>query len=240
MAGIVSISPPLRRLVLEVLDLVFPPRCAACDVPGESPFCAVCAETLVPVPAGCPVCGVPQDESLLPALKPRRCPHCRAHPPRFALASAPYLHGGALADAIHRLKYEKREDLGASLAVLFEACAVPQSDVLVPIPLHPRRLRQRGYDQARLLADGASKRFRLPVAPLLRRVRETGQQVGRDRTSRERSVRGAFAPAGEVLGARICLIDDVLTTGATASAAADALLMAGATRVEVRTLARAP
>ena len=187
-----------------------------------------------------PVETPPQDESLLPALKPRRCPHCRAHPPRFALASAPYLHGGALADAIHRLKYEKREDLGAALAVLFEACAVPQSDVLVPIPLHPRRLRQRGYDQARLLADGASKRFRLPVAPLLRRVRETGQQVGRDRTSRERSVRGAFAPAGEVLGARICLIDDVLTTGATASAAADALLMAGAARVEVRTLGRAP
>src|SRR5438132_83399 len=119
----VPISPPLRRLTLEVLDLVFPQRCAACDVPGESPFCAVCAETLVPAPTGCPVCGVPQDESLLPALKPRRCPHCRAHPPRFALASAPYLHGGALADAIHRLKYEKREDLGAALAVLFEACA---------------------------------------------------------------------------------------------------------------------
>ena len=236
----VPISPPLRRLTLEVLDLVFPQRCAACDVPGESPFCAVCAETLVPAPTGCPVCGVPQDESLLPALKPRRCPHCRAHPPRFALASAPYLHGGALADAIHRLKYEKREDLGAALAVLFEACAVPQSDVLVPIPLHPRRLRQRGYDQARLLADGAAKRFRLPVVPLLRRVRETGQQVGRDRTSRERSVRGAFATTGEVLGARICLIDDVLTTGATASAAADALLIAGAARVEVRTLARAP
>jgi len=233
-------SLPLRRLALEVLDLVFPPRCSACEVPGDSPFCAVCAETLLPVPAGCPVCGVPQDESLLPALKPRRCPHCRAHPPRFALASAPYLHGGALADAIHRLKYEKREDLGAALAVLFEACAVLQSDVLVPIPLHPRRLRLRGYDQARLLADGAAKWFRLPVVPLLRRVRETGQQVGRDRTSRERSVRGAFATTGEVLGARICLIDDVLTTGATASAAADALLIAGAARVEVRTLARAP
>ena len=86
-----SISTALRRLALEVLDLVFPPRCAACDLPGESPFCAVCAETLVPTPTGCPVCGVPQDESLLPALKPRRCPHCRAHPPRFTLASAPYL-----------------------------------------------------------------------------------------------------------------------------------------------------
>jgi ComF family protein len=112
--------------------------------------------------------------------------------------------------------------------------------VLVPVPLHPRRLRHRGYDQAAILAAGAARRFRIPVAPLLRRVRETGQQVGRDRTSRERSVRGAFAAAGNVLGTRICLIDDVLTTGATASAAADALLLAGAARVEVRTLARAP
>jgi len=194
----------------------------------------------VPVPAGCPLCGAPQDESLLPALRPRRCPHCRARPPRFAVATAPYLHGGALAEAIHRLKYEDREDLGASLGVLFEACAVPKSDVLVPIPLHPRRLRLRGYDQARLLADAAAGRFALPVAPLLRRIRDTGQQVGRDRAARERSVRGAFAASGSIPGARVCLVDDVLTTGATASSAAAALLDAGAARVEVRTLARAP
>src|SRR2546429_2272977 len=143
-----AFSLPLRRRALEVLDLVFPPRCAACDLPGESPFCAVCAETLVPTPTGCPVCGVPQDESLLPALKPRRCPHCRAHPPRFALASAPYLHGGALADAIHRLKYEKREDLGAALAGLFEACAGLQTDVPVPNPPPSRRPRPRRDDPA--------------------------------------------------------------------------------------------
>jgi len=230
----------LRRLGESALDLLFPARCAACDEPGESPFCALCAETLVMASPGCPVCGAPQDESLLPALKPRRCPHCRARPPPFAFAAAPCLHGGALAEAIHRLKYEGREDLGAALAVLFEACPLPKSDLLAPIPLHPRRLRQRGYDQAALLAAGAARRFGLPLRRLLLRVRETGQQVGRDRTSRERAVRGAFVAAAEVTGARICLIDDVLTTGATASAAAAALLDAGAAQVEVRTLARAP
>jgi len=230
----------LRRAAQGALELLFPARCASCDAAGEAPFCSICAETLVPAPAGCPVCGAPQDESLLPAKKPRRCGHCRKGPPAFAFAAAPYLHGGALADAIHRLKYEDREELGPSLAVLFQACAVPKSDVLAPIPLHPRRLRQRGYDQAGLLARGAGNRFDLPVAPLLRRVRETGQQVGRDRLARARNVRGAFAAAAGVRGLRICLVDDVMTTGATASAAAEALLLAGAARVEVRTLARAP
>ncbi|HEY6908619.1 MAG TPA: phosphoribosyltransferase family protein [Myxococcales bacterium] len=230
----------MQRAALGALDLLFPARCAACDAPGESPFCLFCADTLVPAPAGCPLCGVPQDESLLPAIKPRRCLHCRKDPPAFALAAAPYLHGGALAEAIHRLKYEGREELGAALPVLFEGCEVPKSDVVAPIPLHPRRLRMRGYDQAALLARGAARRFGLPFAPLLRRVRETGQQVGRDRASRALNVRGAFAPSAEVRGLRVCLIDDVLTTGATAAAAAEALLSAGAARVEVRTLARAP
>jgi ComF family protein len=235
-----SISLQVQRAAASALDFLFPTRCAACDVPGESPFCGVCAETLLPVPPGCPVCGVPLDESLLPALRPRRCVHCREKPPRFALATAPFLHGGALAEAIHRLKYERREDLVAPLGVLFEGCAVPDSDLLAPIPLHCSRLRERGYDQATLLAHAASKRFRLPVAHVLRRTRPTGQQVGRDRAARARSLRGAFEATRSLTGIRICLIDDVLTTGATASAAADAVLLAGAGRVEVRTLARAP
>ena len=235
-----SLAVHLQRAALGALDLLFPARCASCDAPGESPFCAICADTLVPLPAGCPVCGVPGDEGLLPALRPRRCAHCREKAPPFAFATAPYLHGGALAEAIHRLKYEQREDLGSALGVLFEACAPPRADCMTPIPLHARRLRQRGYDQARLLADGAARRFRLPVRSLLRRVRDTGQQVGRDRAARERNLRGAFVASESARGLRVCLVDDVLTTGATAAAAAEALLSAGAARVEVRTLARAP
>jgi ComF family protein len=229
-----------REFAEAALEFWFPVRCAACDAPGESPFCAVCAETLLPVPAGCPLCGVPLDESLLPALKPRRCGHCRERAPKFAHATAPFLHGGALAEAIHRLKYERREDLAAPLGVLFEGCTVPKSDLLAPIPLHPRRLRERGYDQAVLLAHAAARRFRIPIAHLLERTRLTGQQVGRDRASRDRNLRGAFQAKRDLSGVRVCLIDDVLTTGATASAAAEALLLAGAARVEVRTLARAP
>jgi ComF family protein len=227
-------------ILLQLLDLLFPVRCAACDAPGEAPFCGVCADTLVPLPAGCPLCGAPADEAQRTSLRPRRCKPCRARAPPFALASAPWLHGGALAEAIHRLKYEGHCELARPLGVLFEGCASPRVDLLVPIPLHPRRLRERGFDQARLLADAAGRRFGLPVAPLLVRVRETGQQVGRDRAARERNVRGAFAADSRVRGRRVCLVDDVLTTGATASAAALALREAGAARVEVRTLARAP
>ena len=230
----------LRRASETAASWLWPLRCCSCDAFGEAPFCFACAETLVASPAGCPVCGAPADEALQPALKPRRCGHCRERAPPYALARAPYLHGGALAEAVHRLKYDRRDDLARPLGVLFEACLRPRADVVVAVPLHPARLRHRGFDQAQLLASAAGERFGIRVESLLVRVRETRQQVGLDRPGRERNVDGAFAARGRVTGRRICLIDDVLTTGATAGAATRALLRAGAARVEVRTLARAP
>ena len=102
------------------------------------------------------------------------------------------------------------------------------------------RLRERGYDQATLLAAQAARRFGLRAQPLLVRVRPTRQQVGLDRRRREQNLRGAFRALPAAQGLRVCLVDDVLTTGATAASAARALLGAGAIRVEIRTLARAP
>jgi len=230
----------MHPLCNRFLELLFPARCAACDRLGQEPFCGACAESLVSVPAGCPLCGVPLDEALMPALRPRRCGPCRAQAPPFRSARAPFLHGGALAEAIHAFKYEQREELARPLGALFEAVERPQVEVLCPLPLHPARLRRRGYDQAALLAREAGARFQLPVAHLLERARATPSQVGRDRSARQRNVRGAFRARGSVLGQSICLIDDVLTTGATAGEAARALYAAGARRVEVRTLSRAP
>ena len=229
----------LRDLLEAIPALLFPDRCGACEALCGGPFCPPCAETLLPVPAGCPLCGEPGDEALLPALRPRRCARCRKAPPPYARAQAAFLHGGALSEAIHRLKYEGREELARPLAALFAACEPPRADVVAPIPLHDTRLRERGYDQAALLAREAGRRFGLPVRALLARVRPTRQQVGLDRTRRDQNVRAAFRALPGAAGVRVCLIDDVLTTGATAAEAARALAAAGAIRVEVRTLARA-
>ena len=124
--------------------------------------------------------------------------------------------------------------------MLFDGCEPPRSRLVAPIPLHRSRLRERGFDQAALLARAAARRFGLPCADLLVRTRPTKAQVGLDRTRREANVRGAFRARVAAPGARVCLVDDVLTTGATAADAARALLAAGAAHVEVRTLARAP
>jgi ComF family protein len=229
----------LTELFRSIPTLLFPDRCGACESLCEGPFCAPCADTLIPVPAGCPLCGEPSDEALLPALRPRRCAPCRSTPPPFARAEAPYLFGGALADAVHRFKYEGREELARPLSALFAGCQPPRADVVAPIPLHPSRLRERGYDQAALLARHAARRWGLAMRPLLRRIRATGQQVGQDRRRREQNVRGAFRARPCAAQRRVCLVDDVLTTGATAAEAARALLLAGAICVEIRTLARA-
>jgi len=228
-----------RDLLEAVPALLFPDRCGACEALCEGPFCSPCSETLLPVPAGCPLCGAPGDEALLPTLRPRRCARCRKDPPSYARAQAAFLHGGALAEAIHRLKYEGREELARPLGTLFAGCEPPRADVVAPIPLHATRLRERGYDQAALLAREAGRRFGLPVRFLLVRVRPTRQQVGLDRTRREENVRASFRALRFAAGLRVCLVDDVLTTGATASEAGRALLAAGAIRIEVRTLARA-
>jgi ComF family protein len=230
----------LAQALAAIPAVLFPDRCGACDAICDGPFCPVCAETLVAVPPGCPVCGEPGDEAMLPLLRPRRCRPCRERAPPFAAARAPYLHGGALCESIHRLKYEGAEWLARPLATLFDGCEPPRADVVAHVPLHPARLRQRGYDQAALLARELARRLRVPARQLLDRIRPTRPQVGLDRARRELNVAGAFRVRRGVRGLRICLVDDVLTTGATAASATRVLLSAGAARVEIRTLARAP
>ncbi|MCE9669310.1 ComF family protein [Myxococcus stipitatus] len=224
-----------------LLELLYPPACVACArvLPGPAFFCETCdtaVERLPPV--RCRTCSEP-------GRFPRdACPRCRAAPPPFQRAWAPFAHEGPVARAIHRFKYEDHPELAAPLARLLAEEAghfVAQAPThVVALPLHTRRYHARRYDQAQLLASALARHLgrRAPVG-WLTRTRETRRQVGLNEAERADNVAGAFTARPEVAGAGLLLVDDVFTTGATARAAVAALLDAGATRVEVLTLARA-
>jgi ComF family protein len=225
-----------RAVARALLELVWPPRCAACgELPREEPFCDTCADAVLPIPPGCARCGQPGPEAL--------CGACRAAPPAFDAVLAGALFGGPLADAIYAFKYRDRPALARSLGAWLAARApVAPGAVVVSVPLARGRRLERGYDQAALLADalaraaGASGRR---LRGVLRRVREAPPQVGRTREERARNVADAFEAGAAVAGKDVVLVDDVVTTGATADAAAAALRRAGARSIVVVALARA-
>jgi ComF family protein len=225
----------VRALSRSLLELVYPPRCAACGIAvAAEPFCAVCADAIEPVPPGCRRCGLPGARDL--------CPSCCAAPPPFLEIRAGGLFGGPLADAIHAFKYENHPALARPLGAWLAArVTLPPGAVVVSVPLGRARRIERGYDQASLLADalarsaGGARRLRGAI----RRTRETPPQVGRSRLDRAANVAGAFVADERVAGLHLALVDDVVTTGATAAAAAAALEAAGAKSVVVLAIARA-
>lgn len=230
---------PLARLLAPLagalLDLAYPPRCAACREPsGGDPFCTACAEGLLDAPPGCLRCGLPGPDLA--------CGACQASPPAFDAVQAGGLYGGPLAEAIQGLKYQGRaaaaRPLGGWLAARVR---LPPGALVAPVPLARRRRLERGYDQAALLAGHLARAAGAPLARrALRRIRETPPQVGRTRAARARNVAGAFqADPALVAGRDLVLVDDVVTTGATADAAAEALRLAGARSITVVALARA-
>jgi ComF family protein len=218
----------LRMLLAAVRGALGPPTCAACDarVRFGVVFCSACAATITPSP--------PSEPTALDGASPR---------PLAVHAFGSF--GGALATALRRLKYQDRPDLGAPLGHLARRTARLAgltADLVVPVPLHPRRLVERGYNQAALLAAEVAIELGAPLAArALVRVRHTPQQARADRASRLDNVREAFRarrPAS-LRGRRVVLVDDVATTGSTLTACAEALLAAGAASVTAVVIARA-
>ncbi|MBI3611459.1 MAG: ComF family protein [Nitrospirae bacterium] len=234
-----------------LLSLILPARCHACRRylrDEASPcFCRDCWDTvsLIDGPC-CPCCGKPfASEAALSHSPGHLCGDCRERSPYFDRAVAAGWYEGVLAEAIHLFKYRGKTVLARPLgALLLHAMErLPKADGLVPVPLHPSRLREREFNQALLLCDSVKAESGLPVIPDgLERVRETPPQIGLSHEDRRRNVRRAFVPKRpeRIEGRRIVLIDDVLTTGATVNDCARALKRAGAERVCVLTVARTP
>ena len=224
-------------------DLLCPERCAACAtfVHPRELFCAACWTRVHRLaPPECPGCGCPRPISA-------RCAACQ-HPDapiRTARAWASYHHpGGAspVAQAIASFKYGGARRLGRRLATAMLP-RVPSPDValVAPIPLHPHRLRQRGFNQSAVLARHLARDLGVPVAlTLIGRTRDTPSQVALNPRARDTNVAGAFTVRNrDLVHARaVLVIDDVWTSGATARAAATALRAAGAVAVDVLTVAR--
>lgn len=207
----------LRTLATVFFDALSPPACAACDAPIASRqiFCASCAATVV------------RD----------------SFPDEEAIAFARF--GGAVANALRRFKYEERADLARPLGHLLRRAvedARVTADLVIPVPLHPRRLADRGYNQAALLARSVADHLQVPFAPrALERQRQTAQQARLGRAERQENMAEAFKVRDprSIQGKSVIIVDDVLTTGATLLACRQALSRAGARQILGVCLARA-
>ncbi|MFN6955752.1 MAG: ComF family protein [Acetobacteraceae bacterium] len=246
--------PGLRAAAGMVLDALLPPLCLTCRAPvtAAGTHCADCARGLNPTGAlVCDRCGVSLGSGLLAERAEDGrliCPACHETPPGFATARAALIYDDAAKRLILPLKYARRTDLARWLARRMAAAApelLERAEVLVPVPLHWRRLMARGYNQAALLAGHLGRQARRPVAhAALRRLRATPPLGERGAADRAALLEGVFAvperQARRIAGRRVLLVDDVLTSGATASACARALLAAGAARVDAIAVARVP
>jgi ComF family protein len=211
---------------------LWPPPCRLCRQRGQGPWCERCNDCIPLFPIRCPRCANPR-------LQQGACLECRSRPPLFDGVTALGAYRRDLRIAVHRLKFAGAWDLALPLGERLAQVPMPSLDLLVPVPLHADRLRERGYNQAALIAQSLGQHRRLPWRSALHRIRPTRPQLTLDRVGRQTNVAGAFAADDNVSGRRIGLIDDVFTTGATAQAAAAALLEAGAAGVQVIVVARA-
>ena len=220
----------LVQLREQVLDLVFPPRCINCHRLGAV-LCTQCQSDINPVlPPWCEYCGRAITH------RDRVCAECSKQPLRIEAIRAVGYHEGPLREAVHAFKYGNRIGLDKILGRFLADWLEDQSwvaDFIVPVPLHPDRQVERGYNQAALLARAVSARTGIELLEFgLVRSRPTRDQVGLDRTTRRNNVSEAFQTNDvRVNGKGVIVIDDVTTTGATLEACAIALNNSGAKRV---------
>jgi ComF family protein len=234
--------------VKALLDFFFPPLCHVCRsfIPdaGALHICPSCREEMPLVESPlCTVCGIP----FTGAGGDHPCGDCLTDKPAFDIARAALLYEGKSRELVHSFKYSNKTRLRRPLALLAaegltEFVVSRSPDLIVPVPLHVRRLRTRGFNQAVLLGELLARIWKLPLARrALQRVRWTEPQITLSASERRDNVRGAFAvqDAAAVSGKHVLLLDDVLTTGSTVQECSLVLKGAGAAAITVITIARA-
>ena len=241
-----AVLPFVRRALFAASDLLWPRRCLLCagqlaEEPDPDCFCPACLTAITTDPhQTCPRCAStvgPHTDTT------DGCPRCRADKFPFDTAVRLGPYDGVLRDATLRAKRPGGEGIAETLGRVWalarrEQLSNLRADAIVPVPLHWRRRWGRGFNQSEAVARGLAAVLGVPLLPFaVRRVRPTPKQVGTSRAERLRNVEGAFSPTTRLANLRVLLIDDVLTTGATASAAARAIRHAGAAQVAVAVLA---
>lgn len=255
-----------REWVTAALDLLFPPFCPVCRTrlgPGRrDPLCGACWQRLERIiPPLCRLCGTPlfqfspqgEDDlvgqelgpSSSRAAAPHLCGRCRRRVPSFSYARSAARYGDVVREALHAFKFGGRRALAAPLGELLAEVGavlpVDRVDLLVPVPLHPRRERERGFNQAALLARRLGKAWAIPVSiTALRRSVDTPSQTELTAAQRRANVKGAFTLRRPelVAGRHVLIVDDIMTTGATAGECAACLKDGGAATVGLLTVAR--
>ena len=235
-----------------LLAVLLAPTCPVCqsllDRPTRGPVCPTCWDTVARLtPPLCDRCGDPLASWRVVSQRRARCPRCRRSPGALARGRAVGPYEGTLRRIVHLFKYDRRHTLAAPLGALMRqhgADLLADADCVVPVPLHPRRRRARGFNQAAELAAHLGP----PVVHALRRTVATSPQTGLPAAQRHGNVRGVFAPArsrrgrgakgGTVRDACVVLVDDVATTGATLEECALVLRGCGVGEVRALTLAR--
>ena len=222
-----------RALAGHALALLLPDACLLCGLqPASDGLCAGCRMQLRTPGQGCPVCA-------RPATAGRICGDCLRRPPAFDACRAAFEYRFPVPGLVQGFKYGGRFAHVRPMLAAMRELPPPEADLVLPMPLSPVRLRERGFNQAIELARPLARHWSLPLAlEAALRVRDTGHQTGRSRAERFAAMRGAFACDARLAGLRVVVVDDVMTTGASLDALARALKAAGAARVEGRVFAR--
>jgi len=230
------VLPQITNLKRVALDLFFPPWCIGCGREGQY-ICNACREKLPLVsPPVCAICGRSLTEQ-------NTCPDCIEGPVTIDGIRAPFLLHGVIRKAIHELKYRNLKAIAPLLAGFLHYYIMENpipGDVLVPVPIHTKRLRERGYNQSSLIASELGRKNGLPIIEncLVRRVNTPPQVRTASAVERRKNIADAFGCNNDRLkGRQVILIDDVTTSGATLNTCAEALKQSGATSVWGLTIA---